>query len=42
MLWWSSAMVHDDDDLPEVSLLFAVFAVATGTCLASRDMGRSL
>jgi hypothetical protein len=24
MLWWSSAMVDDDDDRPEVSLLFAV------------------
>jgi hypothetical protein len=31
MLWWSSAMVDNDNDQPEVSLLFAV---AAGTCLA--------
>jgi hypothetical protein len=31
MLLWPSAMVDDDDDRPEVSLLFAV---AAGTCVA--------
>jgi hypothetical protein len=35
MLWWSSAMVDNDDYWPEVSLLFAV--VAADTCLAKRD-----
>jgi hypothetical protein len=31
MLWWSSAMVEDEDDQPEVRLLFAV---AAGTRIA--------
>jgi hypothetical protein len=31
MLLWPSAMADDDDDQPEVSLLFAV---AAGTCVA--------
>jgi hypothetical protein len=26
MLWWSSAMVDNNDDRPEVSLLFGVAA----------------
>ena len=33
---WPNAMVDDDDDRPEVNLL--AFVVATGTCLASRDI----